>query len=363
MSFDSNQISCIFDGISNTEKECVFWAMGGVTADLWYDAVIESGYKTKYKVDKYKAGQFFRDEILLSPGQVFSEIVDRNAYTYIVFTIDPIRLTQIKKELIAYGIDPRNIIACSTAHYYMHREEIESLYDRLEDEESKRQFVAFLRCRMFGELIPESSMIRGLQYFSVFEFQKLDMNEIFVDAGAYVGDTLEKFLFEKFGTFKKYYAFEPYKDSYCAMNYRLERLKKEWSISDDKIIIENKALDLKNGNAVINDTLDPVGVVVEETADVLDTDARICTIRLDDYFAEKEYTTLKADIEGKEMDMLKGGELTIKKYGVKLAISVYHRPWDIISIPSKISEINGEYRFKFRCHMQDGADSILYAYL
>jgi hypothetical protein len=46
------------------------------------------------------------------------------------------------------------------------------------------------------------------QYFCLQEFVT-DYHEHFVDLGAYTGDTIENFIWKRFGNFDKIYAFDP----------------------------------------------------------------------------------------------------------------------------------------------------------
>ena len=45
----------------------------------------------------------------------------------------------------------------------------------------------------------------------------------------------------------------------------------------------------------------------------------------------------------------------------KLAISVYHRPFDLINIFTFLKNLNLGYKFYFRNYMPSGVDSILFA--
>lgn len=49
--------------------------------------------------------------------------------------------------------------------------------------------------------------------------------EIFVDCGAYVGDTMEQYLGIKEGVFNEIYAFKPYPGNVIALSKRAERLR------------------------------------------------------------------------------------------------------------------------------------------
>ena len=54
---------------------------------------------------------------------------------------------------------------------------------------------------------------------------------------------------------------------------------------------------------------------------------------------------IKMDLEGTELDALKGAFYSIKKFIPKLAICVYHLKNDIYEIPMNLKELLPEYNF------------------
>lgn len=91
-------------------------------------------------------------------------------------------------------------------------------------------------------------------------------------------------------------------------------------------------------------------------------DEWIDIVRLDDYFAGQKVTFIKADIEGMEMQALKGGRELIKNQKPKIAVCIYHLPWDIYKIPMLVKELNCEYKFKVRLHSRGYEELVLYCY-
>ena len=67
------------------------------------------------------------------------------------------------------------------------------------------------------------------------------------------------------------------------------------------------------------------------------------------------------DIEGSELEALKGAAETIKKWRPKLAISIYHKYEDIIEIPEYILSIVPDYSFYIRHYSSDIWETVLYA--
>lgn len=73
-------------------------------------------------------------------------------------------------------------------------------------------------------------------------------------------------------------------------------------------------------------------------------------------------TFIKMDIEGAELEALQGSAGIIKKCRPRMAISLYHKQEDIISIPSYILTLNQGYKFIIRAYCTNGSETILYAY-
>ncbi len=91
---------------------------------------------------------------------------------------------------------------------------------------------------------------------------------------------------------------------------------------------------------------------------------RIQLVKLDDFVKEKKLRKvdfIKMDIEGSELDALKGSEETIKKYKPKLAICVYHKGKDMIYIPQYLKSLVPEYKFFLKHNTEFWGDTVLYA--
>ena len=72
-------------------------------------------------------------------------------------------------------------------------------------------------------------------------------------------------------------------------------------------------------------------------------------------------TMIKMDIEGSELEALKGAKQTIQRDKPKLAICIYHKPEDIIEIPCYIKELVPRYRLYLRHYGNGDTETVLYA--
>ncbi|MBL4653189.1 MAG: FkbM family methyltransferase [Flavobacteriales bacterium] len=70
---------------------------------------------------------------------------------------------------------------------------------------------------------------------------------------------------------------------------------------------------------------------------------------------------IKMDIEGAELEALKGAKNSIIKYKPKLAISLYHNPVDFLEIPAFIKELNLGYKFHLGHAMPNLTETVLFA--
>jgi hypothetical protein len=83
---------------------------------------------------------------------------------------------------------------------------------------------------------------------------------------------------------------------------------------------------------------------------------------IDNVLSGEGATYIKMDIEGAELPSLIGAKETIRNYKPKLAISVYHKHDDLLTIPKYIKSVNSSYKFYLRVHYKPYFnDLVLYA--
>ena len=67
------------------------------------------------------------------------------------------------------------------------------------------------------------------------------------------------------------------------------------------------------------------------------------------------------DIEGSELDALKGAEHSLRRWRPKLALSLYHRPEDLFSIPLWLDSLDCGYSFFLDHYSIHTEETVLYA--
>ena len=84
---------------------------------------------------------------------------------------------------------------------------------------------------------------------------------------------------------------------------------------------------------------------------------------LDDLFAQHNLspTYIKMDIEGAELDALRGAENTIREQAPILAVCIYHRHDDLWRIPGYIHSLCTDYSFFLYPHEVEGWELVCYA--
>jgi hypothetical protein len=87
----------------------------------------------------------------------------------------------------------------------------------------------------------------------------------------------------------------------------------------------------------------------------------IHTDKIDDIVLDKKVSFIKMDIEGAELEALKGAKNTIQNNYPKLAIAIYHKPDDLLNIPQYILSLNRNYKFYLRHYGYNSWETILYA--
>ena len=238
-------------------------------------------------------------------------------------------------------------------------EQIESLFAH--NQFSMETFHAILLSMLQGDTRPLAPFANSKPFFDQFGFYTRDA-EIFVDAGAYVGDSLERFIWSVNGMFKHIHAFEPGEVQFAAMQYRVRRLVSEWALDPACISLVNKGISSISGVAHVVSEGELIRTRLEEGhANAESSKAlEISTVSLDDYFSDGEYTLLKVDVEGSESELLAGATQSIRRFRPRIALSVYHFPTDIFELPLQCKSANSDYVFTLGHHSSLLVDTVLY---
>ena len=173
--------------------------------------------------------------------------------------------------------------------------------------------------------------------------------EILIDGGCFDAKNSLDFVEWTGGNVKKIYAFEPDQNN-------MKRCKKNF---DEKCLIEYQLI--------------PAGLWSERTeltfsaesgqgSSVCETgNKKIAVVNIDEVVGEDEISFIKMDIEGAELQALRGAANTIKKNKPRLAICLYHKPEDILDIPAYIKELVPEYKLYIKHYYPYFHDTVLYA--
>jgi FkbM family methyltransferase len=245
--------------------------------------------------------------------------------------------------LADYGNDLLPHLFWQRADYYpAHQEEIDrarALFDSAGQQEFDRQLQ--LRRGDFSSQVVDS----GATYFPSDVF-KLRPDEVFIDCGAYDGDTIAEFRRCARDQFSRIVAFEPDPQNFATLASSLN--------GDRRITLQPYATTARR------ETLrfaagDGVASRISSTGT-----CEIQTITLDEALQDIAPTYIKFDIEGSEPDALEGGRQTITCHRPKMAVCVYHAPDHLWSLPLLLNELLPDSRFTLRTYYADGFDCVCY---
>ncbi len=218
------------------------------------------------------------------------------------------------------------------------------------DDASRHEYIAQLKWRILSDFDALSAPVKHEIYFPNDLFT-ISPEEVFVDCGAYDGDTTRSLL-KKQGSFKgNIVAFEP-----DPLNF--EKLQ-QYAISSPSSIKEKLTLyPFAIGAKKSKVQFEVTGTVASFVGS---GKFEVDCVTLDETLADQKPTYIKMDIEGSELDALAGAQNTIKKNLPILAISAYHRPNHLWRIPSIINSYSDQYRFFLRPHDLEVWDLVCYA--
>lgn len=181
--------------------------------------------------------------------------------------------------------------------------------------------------------------------------------DVVVDAGGCFGDTALYFgtMVKETG---KVYSFEFVPDNIRVFekNLTLNPMLKE------NIHIVRHAVGSKTGKLFYFEDTGPSTHLIEQKNN--NRQQEVSVLSIDDLVRKENLDRLdfiKMDIEGAELDALKGAITSIRRFKPKLAISVYHKKSDLVDIPAFIHSMDMGYKFYLEHYTIHAEESVLFA--
>lgn len=222
---------------------------------------------------------------------------------------------------------------------------IDQLINVLADDESKYVLQEIIKFRSEGILDYRKIKSKQTEYVDS-DIVHFSHNEVIIDGGAYIGDTLEVFN-KHIGQWDKIICFEPDNKNYTILKSNLSKYNRVEAIQ--------AALGEKSGICYFN-AEHGAGSAISASVTRYAVDVKSI-----DSLNVENISFIKLDVEGNEISAIQGAQETIRNNKPKLAICLYHRSSDLWNIPLLVKNINKDYKIYIRHYGKHWEDTIMYA--
>jgi FkbM family methyltransferase len=219
------------------------------------------------------------------------------------------------------------------------------------DAESEAEYRAQVRWRFLLEYSALGTPRPVVETYFPDDLIRPSAREVFVDCGAFTGDTIEAFMAVRGARFERIIAVEPDVLNCRALQNRID----DWSRSGiGPIRVEPVAAGSHRGTLRF-ETTGTAGSSVGSGSDTVEV------APLDEILADCKPTYIKFDVEGAEHDALLGASETIRANMPVLAVCLYHKPEDLWDLPLLIRSLGPDYRTYLRRYSDERWETVLYA--
>jgi len=348
-----NQFSQYYNAIKelcNSGRELIIYGAGSNGVQV-FQYLKEQGCKILAFCDsssEKQGGQLFNLPVI-SPEQAIASgaviIVASHAYPQIIAHLQTLGVNDWCN-LSLIGLAKQPFIADIDAKLHW-------LNQRLEDDESRQVFMNLLNFLIKHE--PASIDVSAYpQYRHPKAIPKGHIR--LIDGGACVGeifDTFADYPYEQL----QILCLEPEQGNIKMLQERISRMNREELVEIVPYGLWSKSATLRfasqdssgaNYNCSIRDTGDVV----------------INTKAIDELCREYSFlpNLIKMDIEGAEIEALKGAATTIKDHKPMLAVCLYHHLDDLWRIPELIQSFRPDYKMSLGHHTTNWFETVLYCY-
>jgi FkbM family methyltransferase len=229
-------------------------------------------------------------------------------------------------------------------------EKVKKCYSLWTDDVSRNEYISQLKWRLLGDFDGLPAPVKHEIYFpdDLFTFMP---KELFVDCGAYDGDTINNLMKLHRSFNGEIVAFEPDPTNFKNLG---NFVTKNFHNEKPKVDIYPFAVGAQKSKVMFEASGTESSFVGSGTLEV-------DCVAIDDILANRKPTFIKMDIEGSELDALNGAKRSIMKDLPVLAICSYHHQDHLWRIPTLIDSFSDQYRFFLRPHLFEVWDLVCYA--
>lgn len=307
---------------------------------------------------------FFNDIFVLWKESPLSKITD-NIKKLRIFIQNHIRGSLLGDSLVNFGKHlglndiltrvlyaedrkhPTKGMLYAETYFAEHQKDLEDVAELWADDLSREVYFSAIKYRKTHNPKDVPKYSKHNQYF-VKDLFSLSDSEVFIDCGAFDGDTVKDFIKASNGHYQSIVCFEPVQE----YHKRLKKRGKGKKVTAICAGVHKETTTLQfnaeggKGSSITTGTEHTISIPV-------------CAI--DDVFECKNATFIKMDVEGAEMNALLGAKETILRNKPKLAICLYHKHRDFVDIPKWIHRLVPDYQLYLRHHSFSVNETVLYA--
>ncbi len=244
------------------------------------------------------------------------------------------------------------------------KDRIIAIFDKFSDYRSKHVFYSIIHFWLyFDHTMLESALENSFNdYYDHDLLQGMTQDEVVVDCGAFVGDSAVSY-FDNFGSCKKMYLYDMVPSNLKKAHQNLDAYEnivfRNAGVTDSAS--EGKIVNIVDKSTAMMSLIDEDVVEISENGP-LDKLVPVPLVMLD-HDIEEPVTFIKMDIEGSEVEALKGAEEHIKKEHPILAICAYHRYSHIREIAELVLSYNPDYQLYLRYNGHDSNSYVITEYV
>ncbi len=318
--------------LQKTEKPIVLYGMGnGADKIIRVLNKYNIAFQGVFASDGFVRNKYFHSHKISSYSELkekFGDMIVLLCFgTQLPDVIENILKIAKEQELYAPDVDVIGDTFFTKEFLKENQEDFEWVYSHLADDISKKTFRNIINYKLSGKInyLLDCEVNPDEPYDTFLKLQ----NESFLDLGAYNGDTVLDFI-SGCPDFTDVTAVEPDIKTFKKLLKNTEGIN---------VTLLNACISDKCGKALFsmkggrNSLLSENGIEID-------------SISVDSL--NKNFTYIKMDVEGEELNAITGAENLIRNGKPKMLISAYHKSEDLIKIPKSVLKMNPDYKMYMR---------------